>query len=160
MFLRSDSTCGLCSVLHRKHRFSTSPLLSSPSVSTFNKLLPLRFARSHTYTSTCTRISISYRSIPTRVYKFTVTCYDTLCLNCSNKGKVRRGTGDGGPEDDGDYATLRELPLITSLDPADDSTSEENKVFPIVSTLTTNLLLASKFRSTSNCTVRLASCRS
>ncbi|XP_050596298.1 protein tincar isoform X4 [Bombus affinis] len=45
-----------------------------------------------------------------------------------NKGKVRRGTGDGGPEDDGDYATLRELPLITSLDPADDSTSEENKV--------------------------------
>ncbi|XP_043528308.1 protein tincar isoform X3 [Frieseomelitta varia] len=44
-----------------------------------------------------------------------------------NKGKVRRGTGDGGPEDDGDYATLRELPLITSLDPADDSTSEENK---------------------------------
>ncbi|XP_017892290.1 protein tincar isoform X2 [Ceratina calcarata] len=44
-----------------------------------------------------------------------------------NKGKVRRGTGDGGPEDDGDYATLREIPLITSLDPADDSTSEENK---------------------------------
>ncbi|CAK9800317.1 Protein tincar, partial [Anthophora quadrimaculata] len=45
-----------------------------------------------------------------------------------NKGKIRRGTGDtGGPEDDGDYATLRELPLITSLDPADDSTSEENK---------------------------------
>lgn len=50
-------------------------------------------------------------------------------VDCSNKGKVRRGTGDGGPEDDGDYATLRELPLITSLDPADDSTSEENKVF-------------------------------
>ncbi|KOC70395.1 Protein tincar [Habropoda laboriosa] len=45
-----------------------------------------------------------------------------------NKGKIRRGTDDaGGPEDDGDYATLRELPLITSLDPADDSTSEENK---------------------------------
>ncbi|XP_061933676.1 protein tincar isoform X7 [Apis cerana] len=44
-----------------------------------------------------------------------------------NKGKIRRGNGDGGPEDDGDYATLRELPLITSLDPADDSTSEENK---------------------------------
>ncbi|XP_043251057.1 protein tincar isoform X2 [Colletes gigas] len=50
-----------------------------------------------------------------------------------NKGKARRGGGgpgagdQGGPEDDGDYATLRELPLITSLDPADDSTSEENK---------------------------------
>lgn len=51
-----------------------------------------------------------------------------LRSNCSNKGKIRRGNGDGGPEDDGDYATLRELPLITSLDPADDSTSEENKV--------------------------------
>ncbi|CAD1472297.1 unnamed protein product, partial [Heterotrigona itama] len=49
-----------------------------------------------------------------------------------NKGKVRRGTGDGGPEDDGDYATLRELPLITSLDPADDSTSEENKLLECV----------------------------
>lgn len=46
----------------------------------------------------------------------------------SNKGKARRGVADGGPDDDGDYATLRELPLITSLDPADDSTSEENKV--------------------------------
>ncbi|XP_078036816.1 transmembrane protein tincar isoform X2 [Augochlora pura] len=49
-----------------------------------------------------------------------------------NKGKARRGggagDGAGGPEDDGDYATLRELPLMTSLDPADDSTSEENKV--------------------------------
>ncbi|EGI65610.1 hypothetical protein G5I_05873 [Acromyrmex echinatior] len=44
-----------------------------------------------------------------------------------NKGKARRGVADGGPDDDGDYATLRELPLITSLDPADDSTSEENK---------------------------------
>ncbi|XP_076294025.1 transmembrane protein tincar isoform X2 [Lasioglossum baleicum] len=48
-----------------------------------------------------------------------------------NKGKARRGggagDGSGGPEDDGDYATLRELPLMTSLDPADDSTSEENK---------------------------------
>ncbi|XP_014480514.1 PREDICTED: protein tincar [Dinoponera quadriceps] len=44
-----------------------------------------------------------------------------------NKGKARRGVTDGGPDDDGDYATLRELPLITSLDPADDSTSEENK---------------------------------
>ncbi|XP_076681277.1 transmembrane protein tincar isoform X4 [Andrena cerasifolii] len=45
-----------------------------------------------------------------------------------NKGKARRGAGDsGGPEDDGDYATLRELPLITSLDPVDDSLSEENK---------------------------------
>ncbi|XP_076231257.1 transmembrane protein tincar [Calliopsis andreniformis] len=44
-----------------------------------------------------------------------------------NKGKARRGADGGGPEDDGDYATLRELPLITSLDPADDSTSEENK---------------------------------
>ncbi|XP_066586279.1 protein tincar isoform X2 [Prorops nasuta] len=44
-----------------------------------------------------------------------------------NKGKTRRGIADGGPDDDGDYATLRELPLITSLDPADDSTSEENK---------------------------------
>lgn len=46
----------------------------------------------------------------------------------SNKGKARRGVADGGPDDDGDYATLRELPLITSLDPADDTTSEENKV--------------------------------
>ncbi|XP_035719975.1 protein tincar-like isoform X3 [Vespa mandarinia] len=45
-----------------------------------------------------------------------------------NKGKARRGVADGGPEDDGDYATLRELPLITSLDPADDSNSEENKM--------------------------------
>ncbi|XP_032683675.1 protein tincar isoform X2 [Odontomachus brunneus] len=44
-----------------------------------------------------------------------------------NKGKARRGVTDGGPDDDGDYATLRELPLITSMDPADDSTSEENK---------------------------------
>ncbi|XP_014600059.1 PREDICTED: protein tincar isoform X3 [Polistes canadensis] len=44
-----------------------------------------------------------------------------------NKGKTRRGVADGGPDDDGDYATLRELPLITSLDPADDSNSEENK---------------------------------
>ncbi|XP_063974705.1 protein tincar isoform X2 [Diachasmimorpha longicaudata] len=42
-----------------------------------------------------------------------------------NKGK-RRGT-EGGPEDDGDYATLRELPLMTAIDTADDSTSEENK---------------------------------
>jgi len=49
-------------------------------------------------------------------------------LISSNKGKARRGVTDGGPDDDGDYATLRELPLITSLDPADDSTSEENKV--------------------------------
>lgn len=49
-------------------------------------------------------------------------------LISSNKGKARRGVADGGPDDDGDYATLRELPLITSLDPADDSTSEENKV--------------------------------
>ncbi|XP_029038168.2 protein tincar isoform X2 [Osmia bicornis bicornis] len=49
-----------------------------------------------------------------------------------NKGKIRRGTGDGGPEDDGDYATLRELPLMTSLDPADDSTSEENKLLECV----------------------------
>lgn len=48
------------------------------------------------------------------------------CL--SNKGKARRGVADGGPDDDGDYATLRELPLMTSLDPADDSNSEENKV--------------------------------
>ncbi|XP_043671672.1 protein tincar isoform X4 [Vespula pensylvanica] len=45
-----------------------------------------------------------------------------------NKGKARRGVADGGPDDDGDYATLRELPLITSLDPADDSNSEENKM--------------------------------
>ncbi|KAG7190212.1 hypothetical protein KM043_006336 [Ampulex compressa] len=45
-----------------------------------------------------------------------------------NKGKARRGAADGGPDDDGDYATLRELPLMTSLDPADDSTSEENKI--------------------------------
>ncbi|XP_076625359.1 transmembrane protein tincar isoform X2 [Colletes latitarsis] len=55
-----------------------------------------------------------------------------------NKGKARRGGGgpgagdQGGPEDDGDYATLRELPLITSLDPADDSTSEENKLLECV----------------------------
>ncbi|XP_076179805.1 transmembrane protein tincar isoform X2 [Ptiloglossa arizonensis] len=54
-----------------------------------------------------------------------------------NKGKARRGGGAGagdagGPEDDGDYATLRELPLITSLDPADDSTSEENKLLECV----------------------------
>ncbi|XP_072760069.1 protein tincar isoform X2 [Anoplolepis gracilipes] len=44
-----------------------------------------------------------------------------------NKGKARRGVADGGPDDDGDYATLRELPLINSMDPADDTTSEENK---------------------------------
>lgn len=62
-------------------------------------------------------------------YDLVVTHYNVARVDCSNKGKVRRGTGDGGPEDDGDYATLRELPLITSLDPADDSTSEENKVF-------------------------------
>ncbi|XP_018342068.1 PREDICTED: protein tincar isoform X1 [Trachymyrmex septentrionalis] len=49
-----------------------------------------------------------------------------------NKGKARRGVADGGPDDDGDYATLRELPLITSLDPADDSTSEENKLLECV----------------------------
>ncbi|XP_011690592.1 PREDICTED: protein tincar [Wasmannia auropunctata] len=49
-----------------------------------------------------------------------------------NKGKTRRGVADGGPDDDGDYATLRELPLITSLDPADDSTSEENKLLECV----------------------------
>ena len=48
--------------------------------------------------------------------------------NYSNKGKARRGVADGGPDDDGDYATLRELPLMSGLDPADDSTSEENKV--------------------------------
>ncbi|XP_072760070.1 protein tincar isoform X3 [Anoplolepis gracilipes] len=45
-----------------------------------------------------------------------------------NKGKARRGVADGGPDDDGDYATLRELPLINSMDPADDTTSEENKM--------------------------------
>ncbi|XP_070155334.1 protein tincar isoform X2 [Polyergus mexicanus] len=44
-----------------------------------------------------------------------------------NKGKARRGVADGGPDDDGDYATLRELPLINSMDPAEDTTSEENK---------------------------------
>lgn len=44
----------------------------------------------------------------------------------SNKGK-RRGNTEGGPDDDGDYATLRELPLMTAID-ADDSASEENKV--------------------------------
>ncbi|XP_015592220.1 protein tincar isoform X2 [Cephus cinctus] len=49
-----------------------------------------------------------------------------------NKGKARRGVADGGPDDDGDYATLRELPLMTSLDPADDSTSEENKLLECV----------------------------
>ncbi|KAI4474688.1 hypothetical protein M0802_015494 [Mischocyttarus mexicanus] len=49
-----------------------------------------------------------------------------------NKGKTRRGVADGGPDDDGDYATLRELPLITSLDPADDSNSEENKLLECV----------------------------
>lgn len=46
----------------------------------------------------------------------------------SNKGKTRRGVADGGPDDDGDYATLRELPLMSSIDATDDSTSEENKV--------------------------------
>ncbi|XP_070155335.1 protein tincar isoform X3 [Polyergus mexicanus] len=45
-----------------------------------------------------------------------------------NKGKARRGVADGGPDDDGDYATLRELPLINSMDPAEDTTSEENKM--------------------------------
>ncbi|KAJ8664445.1 hypothetical protein QAD02_006107 [Eretmocerus hayati] len=40
-----------------------------------------------------------------------------------NKGKARRA--DGGPEDDGDYATLRELPLVTTHELADDTTSEE-----------------------------------
>lgn len=45
----------------------------------------------------------------------------------SNKGK-RRGNTEGGPEDDGDYATLRELPLINSIDVAEDLASEENKV--------------------------------
>ncbi|XP_012537173.1 protein tincar isoform X2 [Monomorium pharaonis] len=49
-----------------------------------------------------------------------------------NKGKARRGVADGGPDDDGDYATLRELPLITSMDLADDSTSEENKLLECV----------------------------
>ncbi|XP_034950828.1 protein tincar isoform X2 [Chelonus insularis] len=43
-----------------------------------------------------------------------------------NKGK-RRGVTEGGPDDDGDYATLRELPLMTNIDAADDSASEENK---------------------------------
>ncbi|XP_015113177.1 protein tincar isoform X2 [Diachasma alloeum] len=47
-----------------------------------------------------------------------------------NKGK-RRGA-EGGPEDDGDYATLRELPLMTAIDTADDSTSEENKLLECV----------------------------
>ena len=51
-----------------------------------------------------------------------------LCLIFSNKGKARRGVADGGPDDDGDYATLRELPLITAMDSADDTASEENKV--------------------------------
>ncbi|KAG5338469.1 TINC protein, partial [Acromyrmex heyeri] len=32
-----------------------------------------------------------------------------------NKGKARRGVADGGPDDDGDYATLRELPTTSSL---------------------------------------------
>lgn len=50
------------------------------------------------------------------------------CPDSSNKGKARRGVADGGPDDDGDYATLRELPLMSELDPADDTTSEENKV--------------------------------
>lgn len=50
----------------------------------------------------------------------------------SNKGKARRGVADGGPDDDGDYATLRELPLMNSMDPADDTTSEENKVNPMM----------------------------
>ncbi|XP_053594611.1 protein tincar isoform X1 [Microplitis demolitor] len=48
-----------------------------------------------------------------------------------NKGK-RRGNTEGGPDDDGDYATLRELPLMTGIDPADDSTSEENKLLECV----------------------------
>ncbi|XP_043289073.1 protein tincar isoform X2 [Venturia canescens] len=49
-----------------------------------------------------------------------------------NKGKARRGIADGGPDDDGDYATLRELPLMSDLDPADDTTSEENKLLECV----------------------------
>ncbi|KAL6445590.1 hypothetical protein ACFW04_000848 [Cataglyphis niger] len=49
-----------------------------------------------------------------------------------NKGKARRGVADGGPDDDGDYATLRELPLINSMDPAEDTTSEENKLLECV----------------------------
>ncbi|XP_044018086.1 protein tincar isoform X4 [Aphidius gifuensis] len=47
--------------------------------------------------------------------------------NTRNKGKRRGTTEGGGPEDDGDYATLRELPLMTVIDTVDDSTSEENK---------------------------------
>lgn len=56
------------------------------------------------------------------------TLFDCTFLISSNKGKARRGVTDGGPDDDGDYATLRELPLINSMDPAEDTTSEENKV--------------------------------
>ncbi|KAK0161414.1 hypothetical protein PV327_009885 [Microctonus hyperodae] len=48
-----------------------------------------------------------------------------------NKGK-RRGNTEGGPEDDGDYATLRELPLINSIDVAEDLASEENKLLECV----------------------------
>ncbi|KAG8033911.1 hypothetical protein G9C98_008392 [Cotesia typhae] len=47
-----------------------------------------------------------------------------------NKGK-KRGNTEGGPDDDGDYATLRELPLMTAID-ADDSASEENKLLECV----------------------------
>ncbi|XP_008202989.1 protein tincar isoform X3 [Nasonia vitripennis] len=47
-----------------------------------------------------------------------------------HKGKARRG--DGVPEDDGDYATLRELPLVTAHDLGDDTTSEENKLLECV----------------------------
>ncbi|XP_023246352.1 protein tincar [Copidosoma floridanum] len=48
-----------------------------------------------------------------------------------SKGKGRRGVADGGaPEDDGDYATLRELPLHELND---DTISEENKLLECVS---------------------------
>ncbi|XP_044018083.1 protein tincar isoform X2 [Aphidius gifuensis] len=52
--------------------------------------------------------------------------------NTRNKGKRRGTTEGGGPEDDGDYATLRELPLMTVIDTVDDSTSEENKLLECV----------------------------
>lgn len=47
------------------------------------------------------------------------------------KTKLRGPGGNGGPdEDDGDYATLREIPMLPPMlpDPEDDTTSEEGKV--------------------------------
>lgn len=59
------------------------------------------------------------------------------------KAKLRGAPGNGGPdEDDGDYATLRELPLLPSMmpDPEDDNTSEEGKVSTYITRKNYNLL--------------------